>query len=85
MQIVSEPLTDGRTQKQIVQMRWGKPYGTPIPALERRVSAKMGHVSIAVTDQAQKEIARRMNVRLPTVEHVLSKYWRNGFRYPVSD
>ena len=83
MQIVSEHQINSALQKQIVQMRWGKPYGTVIPATERRLAAKM----------SQKEIALRMNVRLPTVEQVLSKYWRvsdlvfsnepqNGFRYP---
>ena len=45
MQIVSVHQTDRAWQKQIVQMRWGQPYGTVIPATERRLAAKMSQIS----------------------------------------
>ena len=91
LQIVSTDKADNQCQKQIIQMKWGKPYGTPIPVLERRLSL-MQNVStqpterLSVSDHSltnlQKEIARRMNVKTSTVDAVLSRYWRNDFVYP---
>ena len=49
-QIVSTGKADNQCQKQIIQMKWGKPYGTPIPVLERRLSL-MQNVSAQPTDR----------------------------------
>ena len=45
MQIVSPTInTDSAFKKQIIQMKWGVPYGTPIPELSRRLASKMKNV-----------------------------------------
>lgn len=95
VQIVSATPTDTLLQKQIIQLRWGVPYGTRIPVAERKKGAKTPVVSadILITS-LQIEIARRMNLKKAAVNNVLVKYWnvsagiafadelKNGFEYP---